>query len=143
MLDADVTLAAGMELTLVPTDRGGRHDPVVTVPGKAWSYRPNWRLPGMTGTEQAGAPVLAFSRPVVHPGERALAVIIPIFPALIPRWRRDVVGGVVLPMYEGPRVCGHGRVLWVAETRLPLPDDDEACFVHWLESGATTVATDG
>jgi hypothetical protein len=87
----------------------------------------------MTPPEQTGAPVLAFSRPEVLPGERALAVIMPVFPAITPRWRREVVPGVILPMYEGSRVCGHGRVIWVGETRLPLADEDEARFVHWLE----------
>jgi hypothetical protein len=91
----------------------------------------------MTPPEQTGAPVLAFSLPKVHPGETARAVIMPIFPEIIPRWRCEVVVGVVLPMYEGTRVVGHGAVLWVAETRLPLPAADEARFTRWLSTTET------
>lgn len=121
MVDATPTLAVGIDLTLVRTEDGGRAGPVLSVPGKSWSYRPNWGLPSTTPPEQRGAPVLGFSRSEVWPGESARAVIIPLFPEVVPRWRAEVVPGVLLPMYEGGRVCGYGRVLWVGETTRPLP----------------------
>jgi hypothetical protein len=95
------------------------------------NYRPNWGLPGMTPPEQTGAPVPGFARNNIAPGERVRAVIVAMYSEEVPLWT-GVVEGIDLPMYEGSRVCGHGRVLWRAETKWPLPEGDEARFRSWL-----------
>jgi hypothetical protein len=133
MVDDLTGFAVGLELTLVPTSEGGRRSAVISGPGK--SYRPNWGLPTMVPPDQTGAPVFAMSPAQLSPGERARAVILPPFPEIIPRWRREVVPDVVLPMYEGMRVVGHGRVLWVAETDLVVSAPDEARVIRWLAGG--------
>jgi hypothetical protein len=63
-----------------------------------WTYRPNWGLPSMAPPEQSGAPVLAFSRDVVLPGESVHAVIVTLFPEMVAQWDREVTPGVSLPM---------------------------------------------
>jgi hypothetical protein len=68
-------LAIGLDLTLVPTAQGGRRTPVLFA--EPLRYRPNWGLPGMTGTDQTGAPVLCSSASPLAPGDSARAVIIP------------------------------------------------------------------
>ena len=92
---------------------------------------PGWRRP-----EQTGAPVLAFSRDEVLPGENVHAVILTLFPQMVDRWNLEVEPGVVLPMYEGSRVCGHGTVLWRANTTLPLDESEERRFLRWLADPA-------
>ena len=85
----------------------------------------------MTPPDQTGAPVLAFSRSDVAPGEEVSVVIVPPFPEMVPLWA-EVEPGTELPMYEGVRVCGVGRVLWRSPTELPLPEADEQRFLAWL-----------
>ena len=128
-----LALALGLDLTLVGSEEGGRQTPLLNLPDAGWSYRPNWGLPSMTPPDQTGAPVLAFSQPEVAPGDRARAVIITPFPEMVDQWRREVVPGVVLPMYEGSRVCGHGKVMWSVEVRLPLSEREETRLLQWLE----------
>jgi hypothetical protein len=83
-------------------------------------YRPNWGLPGMTGTGQTGAPVLCSSASVLAPGGSAHAVIIPLTGAHLVQWR--LLGqGDKLRMFEGPRVCGHATVRWAENTVRPVP----------------------
>src|SRR5690242_11337455 len=115
------TFAFGIELRLTSTDEGGRQTPILggTDPQYRFRYRPNWGLPGMTPPDQTGAPVFAFSRENIAPGESCRAVIVAFFPVVVPRWA-TVGQGAELPMYEGPRVCGVGRVLWRSATKLPL-----------------------
>ncbi len=71
----DSWLAIGLDLTLLPTTEGGRSAAIrFETP---LGYRPNWGLPGMTGTDQTGAPVLCSSASPLAPGDSARAVIIP------------------------------------------------------------------
>jgi hypothetical protein len=86
----------------------------------------------MTPPEQTGAPVLGFSTPTVAPGGTAYAVIATPYPDVVEQWRREAVPGVVLPMYEGNRVCGHGTVLWRTDVNLPLSPEQETRFRRWL-----------
>ncbi len=58
----------------------------------------------------------------------------PPFPEMIPQWRAEANPGVVLPMYEGSRVCGYGTILWVEDIRTPLTDADKVRFDTWLHS---------
>jgi hypothetical protein len=87
----------------------------------------------MIPPDQSGAPVLAFSRDRVGPGESAHAVIVTLFPEMVDQWNPEVEPGVVLPMYEGARVCGHGTVLWRENITLPLDEADERRFLGWLD----------
>lgn len=125
-------LAIGLDLVLVPTGDGGRQTSLRSATDQLWSYRPNWQLPSMLQSEQTGAPVWRFSVPVLAPGERARAVIVPLFPDVLPRWRAEIVPGVRLPMFEGPRDCGHGTVRWMVETCVPLGEQDQGRFERWL-----------
>ena len=63
-----------------------------------------------------------------------------LFPAMVDEWDREVEPGVVLPMYEGARVCGHGTVLWRASITLPLDESDEQRFLRWLDDPAAPPA---
>jgi len=78
---------------------------------------------------------LGFDREQVAPGDTVRVVIVPPFPAMLPSWSQ-VDAGESLPMYEGARVCGHGRVLWRRATTLPLPIHDEDRFRRWLMEGS-------
>ena len=117
--------AFGISVELVPAAEGGRQAPVAA--GR-YGYRPDWGLPGTTPPDQAGAPVLAFSRERVAPGEQAYAVIVPIHP---PAWQ-GVTEGDVLPCYEGARVVGYGTVLRRWDCAVPLGAEDEARLRAWL-----------
>jgi hypothetical protein len=86
----------------------------------------------MTPPDQSGAPVLAFSRENIAPGEDVRLVIVPPFPQMVSEWSHVQVGDE-LPMYEGAQVCGHGRILWRRETSLPLTTDDETRFRDWVQ----------
>ena len=131
------TFAFGVLLRLTSTAEGGRE---TAIRGgwedEAWfSYRPNWGLPGMVPPAQSGAPILGFDQEQLAPGDTARVVIVPLFPSMVPVWA-EVEPGSDLPMYEGARVCGHGRVLWRRTTEWPLPTSDEARFHQWLVEGS-------
>lgn len=132
-------IAFGIDLHLTPTAEGGRSTPLLNLSGKTWVYRPNWGLPSMTPPDQSGAPVFAFSRDRVVPGERAHAVIVSLFPEMVDQWNLEVEPGVVLPMYEGARVCGHGTVLWRADITLPLIEAGQKRFLRWLQDPTATL----
>jgi len=89
----------------------------------------------MTPPEQSGAPVLGFERMNITPGDTVLVVIVPPYPEMVQAWS-EVQPGADLPMYEGSRVCGHGRVLWRRDTVLPLSEGDEERFRGWLIEGS-------
>ena len=127
------SLAFGIELCLVTENDGGRSSPLLggTAPETQFRYRPNWGLPGMRPPDQSGAPVLGFSRENIAPGDTVHAVIVAAFFDRVPLWS-SVDEGCVLPMYEGPRTVGTGRVLWRRDTSWPLPDNDRDSFLTWL-----------
>jgi hypothetical protein len=129
----EASLAFGIELRLSTRKDGGRSVPLLggMAPETQFRYRPNWGLPGMRPPDQTGAPVLGFSRENIAPGDTVHAVIVAVFFDLVPSWSA-VEEGCVLPMYEGPRAVGTGRVLWRMETSWPLPDDDRGRFLTWL-----------
>ena len=124
-------LAIGLDLTLVPTSQGGRRTPLLLA--EPLRYRPNWGLPGMTSTDQAGAPVLCSSAGTLAPGDSARAVIIPLTDFHMVEWRL-LDEGDTLRMFEGPRVCGHAVVRWTENTSLPIPGTDEDLFRAWANS---------
>lgn len=124
-------LAIGLDLTLVPAAEGGRQTPLlVTEPLR---YRANWGLPGMTGTDQTGAPLLCSSAAALAPGDSARAVIIPLTDAHMSEWRL-LDQGDRLRLFEGPRVCGHAIVRWSENTSLPVPSTDTDRFSSWANS---------
>jgi hypothetical protein len=136
-VDSYPAIAFGMDLQLTPTTEGGRSTPLINTPDRKWSYRPNWGLPSMVPPDQTGAPVLAFSRDRVLPGENVHAVIVTVFPEMVDQWNLEVEPGVVLPMYEGPRVCGCGTVIWRTHITLPLDELQEQRFLRWLDDPTT------
>jgi hypothetical protein len=127
------TYAFGVLLRLTTTEQGGRTTGLAggAEPEVTFQYRPNWGLPQMTPPEQTGAPVLAFSKADIRPGDDVHVVIVPPYPQMVPEWSHVSIGDV-LPMYEGSRVCGHGLVLWRRDTGLPVPDDDAERFRAWV-----------
>ncbi|MBX9246400.1 hypothetical protein ICW40_16520 [Actinotalea ferrariae] len=137
------TYAFGVLLRLTTTAGGGRQTPILrgSDRGARWAYRPNWGLPQMTAPEQTGAPVLAFSKDKVFPGDEVRAVIVPPFPQMVAAWSCVAIGDE-LPMYEGLRTCGHGRVLWRRDTVLPIPDHDRERFVAWALNPTMPMAPD-
>ena len=143
LVAGELTYAFGVLLRLTTADQGGRQTPLLGGAGRdaKFEYRPNWGLPHMAAPEQTGAPVLAFSKGNIHPGDEVRVVIVPPYPQMVSEWSRVAIGDV-LPMYEGPRVCGHGRVLWRRDTHLPMPDEDEERFRAWVLDHATPVEPD-
>ena len=139
-VDSHPAIAFGIELQLTPTKEGGRSTPLLNLPDTRWSYRPNWGLPSMIPPDQSGAPVLRFSRDRVLPGEKVHAVIATVFPEMVDQWNVEVEPGVVLPMYEGARVCGHGTVIWRTNISLPLNESEEQRFLSWLDDPTTPFA---
>jgi len=123
-------LAIGLDLTLAPTAEGARHTHplLVTEPLR---YRANWGLPGMTGTDQTGAPLLC-SR-TLAPGDSARAVVLPLTDAHMSEWRR-LNQGDRLRLFEGPRVSGHAVIRWSENTSLPVPSTDMNRFSAWAKS---------
>ena len=128
---SDPWLAIGLDLTLVPTAEGGRSGPIRF--DTPLGYRPNWGLPGMTGADQTGGPVLCSSATVLAPGASARAVIIPLTDAHLVEWRL-LDRGDKLRMFEGPRVCGHATVRWAENASRPVPLTDQARFRAWTNS---------
>ena len=84
--------------------------------------------------------MLAFSRDEVFPGEKVHAVIATLVPGMVDQWNLEVEPGVVLPMYEGARVCGHGTVIWRTDIMLPLDEGNEQRFRRWLADPAAPLA---
>jgi hypothetical protein len=128
---SDSRLAIGLDLTLVPTAQGGRSAPVRF--DTPLGYRPNWELPGRTGTDQSGAPILFSSARLLAPGDSARAVAVPLTDAHMAEWRL-LSRGDKLRMFEGPRVCGYATVRWAENTSLPVPVTDQARFRAWTNS---------
>ena len=124
-------LAIGLDLTLAPTAAGGRQTPLLLT--EPFRYRPNWGLPGMTDTEQTGAPVLGSSASPLTPGDSARVVVIPLTDAHMTEWRL-LSRGDQLRMFEGARICGHATVQWTENTTLPVPAADQARFLAWANS---------
>lgn len=127
-------LAVGVELTMLTTAEGGRHNPIGGDEYPPCGYRPNWGLPGMTPPEQTGAPVQCFGHFPVMLGDTLRAVLIPMFPEEVPGWH-DLRGGEELPMYEGARVCGRATVVWIRAVTLPLPESDATRLAEWAKGG--------
>ena len=99
-----------------------------------FTYRPNWGLAGMTPPEQTAAMVFGFSAAPVVPGQVVRAVIVVLYPQTVQQWEEQVDIGSRLPMYEGSRVVGEGRVLWRSPAVLPLDDQKASTFDSWLTS---------
>ena len=133
-VDSYPAIALGIDLHLTPATEGGRSLPLLNLSDRTSIYRPNWGLPSMTPPEQSGAPVFAFLRDRVGPGESAHAVIVTLFPEMVDQWNLEVEQGVVLPMYEGARVRGYGTVLWREHKTLPLNEAYEHRFFGWLRN---------
>jgi hypothetical protein len=127
------TLAIGIDLHVVSTADGGRQTPLLGghAPENRFKYRPNWGLPGWADGEQTAAPVLGFLRVNIQPGENARAVLVPLFPEHVPRWR-EVQPGDALRMYEGSRICGRAVVRWIEPATWHMPDDQQEHFAQWL-----------
>ena len=123
------SFAFGLRLRLTTTQQGGRVTPLHLVPEgtDTYLYRSNWGLPRMTPPDQTGAPFVACSHELVRPGDEVLVVIAPVYAEVLAAWEVVAVDDLLL-MYEGSRVCGHGRVLWRRMTRLPVPAEDVALF---------------
>lgn len=127
------TVALGVDLFLVATDDGGRRTALLGGHGAEHrlTYRPNWGLPDWADGAQTGAPVLAFDRVDVRPGETVRAVIVAMFPSHVPEWAQ-VVPGDGLRMYEGSRVCGRATVRWIELTTWPVSEVDQQRLVDRL-----------
>jgi len=59
---------------------------------------------------------------------------------MVAQWDLEVEPGVVLPMHEGARVCGHATVNWRTEITLPLVARDEQRFLTWLDDPAVPLS---
>jgi hypothetical protein len=124
-------LAIGLDLTPVIATEGSRQTSLLVM--ESLRNRANWGLPGMTGTDQVGAPLLCSSAWTLAPGASARAVIIPLADAHMSEWR--LLGqGDTLRLFEGNQVCGHGVVRWSENTGLPVPSTDTDRFETWANS---------
>lgn len=132
-MDPAAVLANGVDLALVSTHDGGRRAPLPGgfASGSRFTYRPNWGLPGWPGGEQTAGPVLGFSRSDIAPGEHTRAILVAVFVERVPAWH-EVTPDDVLRMYEGPRVCGLGRVRWVEPATWQMPEEEQARLIEWL-----------
>ncbi|GAA2080811.1 hypothetical protein GCM10009725_13270 [Aeromicrobium tamlense] len=131
------TIAIGIDLDFVPTAAGGRRTPLPggRAPSTRFTYRPNWGLPGWADGVQTAGPILGFSRTGIRPGESARAIFVPLFVAEYPEWR-GIKEADVLRLYEGSRVCAHGRVAWVVPATWPTPETEQAELLRWFEPDA-------
>ena len=59
-----------------------------------------------------------------------------LVPEMVDKWNREAEPGVVLPMYEGARVCGHGTVIRRTNITLSLDEREEQRFLRWLDDPA-------
>ena len=125
-------MALGISLTLTATEDGGRPKAlgVDGEPYKPYGYRPNWGLPGMTGTDQTGAMVLRLGHVPFAPGETDRAVIVPFAPASVSLWQK-VRPGDHLRAFEGARIVGTATVEWVAPRNQRLTEEQEDRFTAW------------
>lgn len=124
-------MALGVELRLLTTAEGGRSKAIgVADDYEDFDYRPNWGLPWMSHAEQTGAPVLCFESFPVQLAVTVRAVLVPLYPQMLPEWKRVAVGDE-LRMYEGARVCGIATVEWIAPTDNRVSEDDRARFCAW------------
>jgi hypothetical protein len=132
-MDPVSVLAIGIDLDLVPTKDGGRVTPLLGGYAKdsRFTYRPNWGLPDWPEGKQTAGPVLGFSQTNIRPGEHVRAILVALFLDHTPGWR-DVGPSDVLRMYEGSRICGHGRVGWAESATWPMPEDEQERLVAWL-----------
>ncbi|MEU8820884.1 hypothetical protein [Actinoplanes sp. NPDC048796] len=126
-------LAIGINLDLVLAKDGGRVNPLLGgyATEDRFTYRPNWGLPDWPGGRQTAGPVLGFSRPQIRPGDSVRAIVVALFLEHTPDWQ-DVGPDDVLRMYEGSRICGHGRVAWVKPAIWPMPEDEQDRLAAWL-----------
>lgn len=126
-------LALGIDLLL--SRDGGRQNPLLGGHGleNRFAYRPDWGLPGWPAGEQTPAQVFGFSRENIQPGETARAVIVPLFAERVTAWSEERPGDE-LRMYEGPRVCGLGTVLWIEQAIWPVPADTQDRLAAWLSA---------
>lgn len=126
----DPTVALGIDLRLTTSEEGGRRTPIGPLRPGEFAYRPNWGFVALgSPPAQSGAPVFSWEKPIVQPGDRVRAVIVPMFPAV---WDTVDVGSE-LTMYEGQRVCGHAAVVWRTNTTWPIPRDDYQRFDAWTK----------
>jgi len=133
-------IALGVDLRFLATEEGGRSKPLASEPYLPLQYRPNWRLPGMSDREQAGAPVLCFGTFPVGPGDATAAVIVP----LAMREPFDSLSvGERINMHEGLRVVGRAQVIWIEPTTTPVPDEDAARFHAWARGRQVGHRPDG
>lgn len=141
-MDATPTFAYGLLLRIVPTHDGGRQSALIGghEPEQRFKYRPNWGLPGMEPPDQTAAPVLGFDWTNIVPGDTCLAICVALFPQL--GWA-NVQPGADLLMYEGPRICGHARVMWRRSTMWPVPGADVDRFTQWLSESGEYAEPDG
>lgn len=103
-------LWVAVDLTLRRADEGGRETAITGEPEE--SYRPNWSMETPDPHAQSGAPVVVINPAPLSPGDRARAVLLPLYP---PHWA-GVGPGSRLFMYEGARECGQAEVLDVWTT---------------------------
>jgi hypothetical protein len=125
-------IALGVTLTLTATKDCGRKKAlwVDGDPYKPYGYRPNWGLPGMAGTEQAGAMVLSLGHVPFAPGETDRAVIVPFMPGALPLWQ-EIRPGDQLRASEGAHVVGTAIVEWVARRDQRVTEDQQTRFTAW------------
>jgi hypothetical protein len=125
-------LAIGLDLTPVTSAGGSRQTPLLVM--EPLRYRADWALPGMSGTAQAGAPLLSCSSVwTLAPGSSARAVIIPLTDSDLSQWRQLGPGDRVR-LLDGPQVRADAVVRWTETTRLPVPRTDIARFENWAKS---------
>lgn len=130
------TWAFGLSVRLRASADGGRRSAIEMTGESRLGYRPNWGLPSMTPPEQTGAPVYAFDRVKVEPGTAEVkAVILVPYPQMMPIWAAEVGPGADLPMYEGSRAVGVGKVLWRRSAHYPPTDAEASHYDSWLAGG--------
>lgn len=112
-------LAFNVQLSLFPTEHGGRKSPIFN------DYRPNWDL----GNTWLGKPTINDGRVWLDgslaPGAEGAALLEPLAPEF---WNR-VRAGLVIPMLEGARLVGHATILGEASRPEHL-SQEVLSFVH-------------
>ena len=100
------------QLTLLPTEQGGRRTPIRS------GYMPNWWIPTPEGRDLVSAALELIDGDEMRPGETGVVRVFPFAPEL---WRHLDVG-TGIEMTEGPRrTMGQATIKRVVRVAVPAP----------------------
>jgi hypothetical protein len=94
-------------IELLPTDKGGRHEPLNLCNDRPGEYRPHLRVIGGSG-EMLGVAFMDGPDNPIPPGGKTFATIKSLYEPDVSY--RELVEGAEFEILEGAKVVGNGRV---------------------------------